>query len=64
MSADPRPKDERSTPRDVSEILDEQEMDDALDDTFPASDPPSWTLGVEDERRESPLSDESDEEQD
>jgi hypothetical protein len=38
----------------VSEILDEQEMDDTLDDTFPASDPPSWTLGVDDDRREPP----------
>lgn len=43
-----------SPPRDVSEILDEQEMDDTLDDTFPASDPPSWTLGVDDDRREPP----------
>jgi hypothetical protein len=39
-------------PRDTSEFLDEGEMDDALDDTFPASDPPSWTLGVDDDRRE------------
>lgn len=40
--------------RSPNEFLDEQEMDDALDDTFPASDPPSWTLGVEDERRDGP----------
>jgi hypothetical protein len=39
-------------PRDTSEFLDEREMDDTLDETFPASDPPSWTMGVDDERRE------------
>ena len=41
---------EPATP-DVTEILDEQEVDDTLDDTFPASDPPSWTLGVDEARR-------------
>jgi hypothetical protein len=41
----------------VSEFLDEQEMDDTLDDTFPASDAPSWTLGVDADRKEEPDSD-------
>jgi hypothetical protein len=39
-------------PRNVSDVLDEAEMDDTLDDTFPASDAPSWTLGVDESRRE------------
>lgn len=48
-------------PREVSDILDEAEMDDTLDETFPASDAPSWTLGVETERRDrDPDSDTSD----
>ena len=39
-------------PREVGDVLDELEMDETLDETFPASDAPSWTLGVEEERRE------------
>jgi hypothetical protein len=39
-------------PRDVSDVLDEAEMDETLDETFPASDAPSWTLGVDEHRRE------------
>ncbi|MFO7303177.1 MAG: hypothetical protein DIU54_012250 [Acidobacteriota bacterium] len=39
-------------PRDLTDVLDELEMDDTLDDTFPASDSPSWTSGVEPERLE------------
>ena len=49
---------------DVSDILDEQEMDDTIESTFPASDAPSWTLGVDEARRETldtdPPADESD----
>lgn len=47
----PLPKPPATGHPDVSEILDEQEMDDTLDDTFPASDPPSWTMGVDDARK-------------
>lgn len=53
----PKTKTPPSTHRDVSEVLDEQEMDDTLDDTFPASDPPSWTFGVDEDRKEQPASD-------
>lgn len=38
----------KNKPGDVGDVLDEKEMDDTLDDTFPASDPPSWTFGVDD----------------
>jgi len=31
--------------------MSEQEIDDNLEDTFPASDPPSWTLGVDPEHQ-------------
>lgn len=55
MSADAGPDRPGGPPRDVGDVLDEAEMDDALDDTFPASDPPSWTLGVDDSRREPPI---------
>ena len=41
---------ERATGRSISE-LSEDEIDDNLMGTFPASDPPSWTLGVEREKR-------------
>ena len=33
-------------PREEGEMS-ETEIDETLDDTFPASDPPSWTLGTD-----------------
>jgi hypothetical protein len=45
---------ERPTPPGrVREEMSEAEIDGNLQETFPASDPPSWTLGT-DHRRESP----------
>lgn len=35
----------RAARRDASRKERERLLDDELDDTFPASDPPSWTLG-------------------
>ncbi|ODS56177.1 MAG: hypothetical protein ABS36_07135 [Acidobacteria bacterium SCN 69-37] len=55
MSAEAESDRPGQPPRDVGDVLDEAEMDDTLDDTFPASDPPSWTLGVDESRREHPL---------
>ena len=49
-SESPEPSD--TTVDDRDEVINEEEMDEALDQTFPASDPPPWTLGVAENRRE------------
>ena len=66
MPDEPRATDSSARPpstggRNVNEFLDEQELDETLDDTFPASDPPSWTFGVDETRREEPQSPSTDE---
>ena len=47
-----------TTPRDEGEMS-EAEIDRNLQDTFPASDPPSWTLGTN--HKEPPVDNEHDE---
>lgn len=42
-----------TTKRPDEDAMSEDEIDRTLADTFPASDPPSWTLGT-DHREESP----------
>jgi hypothetical protein len=48
-----------TSPRDENEMS-EAEIDRNLQDTFPASDPPSWTLGTN--HREPPVKDKIDDE--
>ena len=46
MSKEPEPV-AREGPRRREDKMSESEIDDTLEDTFPASDPPSWTLGTD-----------------
>ena len=48
-------------PLEDADIMSEAEIDRNLRDTFPASDPPSWTLGT-DHRAEPPAESDNDEE--
>ena len=43
MGSDEDGKPESATPGEMTE----DEIDEAIEDSFPASDPPPWTLGVE-----------------
>lgn len=38
---------EADSPEDEEVVMSEREIDQNLIDTFPASDPPSWTLGTD-----------------
>lgn len=51
-----------TTPHNQGEMS-ESEIDETLEDTFPASDPPSWTLGTN-HREEPTIEDKSDEDDD
>ena len=53
-----RERDARTTPQPDEGEMSEDEIDRNLADTFPASDPPSWTLGTD--HREEPVNERSD----
>ena len=51
----------QSTTQQAEDEMTEAEIDKNLQDTFPASDPPSWTLGTN--HKSSPVKDGSDEDE-
>ena len=51
--AEDKNRERQGPPERVGEAMGEAEIDRNLQETFPASDPPSWTLGT-DHQREAP----------
>lgn len=53
-------EDEEHAPQDVEGAMSEDEIDRNMMETFPASDPPSWTLGIGPNHRSHPEAEEPD----